>query len=88
MSVWKITKIYELHYEGIAKNIIGTANGREYGNAVYWVNEMNIVEGDRGYGLAFKDWMLSMRDGVVMNRSNLKKIGITVADVTISMQKQ
>jgi len=54
---------------------------------VYWVNEMNIVAGDRGYGLDFKDWMWSMRDGVVMNRSYLKKIGITVAEVAIFMQK-
>lgn len=29
-----------------------------------------------------------MRDGVVMNRSYLKKFGITVAEVTIFMQKQ
>lgn len=86
--IWKITKIDDLHYEGTANDIIGTASGRAYGNAVNWSYEMDIVVGDSSYRLAFEDWMWAMRDGVVMNRSYLKKFGITVAEVTIFMQKQ
>jgi hypothetical protein len=86
--VWKITKIDDLHYEGTANDIIGTASGRAFGNAVFWSYEMDIVVDDSSYRLAFEDWMWAMRDDVVMNRSYLKKFGITVAEVTIFMQKQ
>jgi len=44
---------------------------------------------DKSYRLKFDDWMWAMDDGnVVINRSYLKKFGITVAEITIFMQKQ
>ena len=86
--IWNITIIDDLHYEGTANDIIGTGTGRAYGNAVYWSYEMDIVVDGSSYRLAFEDWMWAMRDGAVMNRSYLKKFGITVAEVTIFMQKQ
>lgn len=86
--VWEITKIDENNYEGKAGDIIGAATGKSYGNAVYWTYEMDIPVDGTSYRLKFDDWIWAMRDGVIVNRSYLKKFGITFAEITIFMQKQ
>jgi hypothetical protein len=44
--------------------------------------------GDATYCITFDDWMWQMNDGVLINRSYLKKFGITVAELSLFMQKQ
>ena len=85
---WTIYKKQDGYYEGQADDIIGTATGQEKGSAVRWGYTMEVPVGDTTYRLAFDDWMWLMNDGVVMNRSYLKKFGIPVAQLTIFMQKQ
>jgi hypothetical protein len=38
--------------------------------------------------MTFDDWMWFMNDGVIMNRSYMKKLGVTVAEITIYMKKE
>ena len=86
--VWTITKNGDGTYEGKASDIIDTASGETKGNAVRWAYEMNVpVKGDT-YRIKFDDWMWLMNDGVMINRSYLKKFGFTVAELTLFMQKQ
>ncbi|PZP53289.1 MAG: DUF3833 domain-containing protein, partial [Micavibrio aeruginosavorus] len=37
--------------------------------------------------LSFDDWMYLMTDNLVINRSTMKKFGINVGEITISIQK-
>ena len=85
---WHISKIDDLTYKGTAGDIIGHARGESFGNAIYWTYEMEVPVGDRSYRLRFDDWMWAMDGDVIINRSYLKKFGITVAELTIFMQKQ
>ncbi|NDA64501.1 MAG: DUF3833 family protein, partial [Chitinophagia bacterium] len=86
--VWTITKMPDGTYQGKAADIIDKASGETKGNAVRWAYEMNVpVKGDV-YRIKFDDWMWLMNDGVVINRSYLKKFGFTVAELTLFMQKQ
>lgn len=84
---WEITKLDDLTYEGKAGDILGTAKGATFGNAINWVYEMDVPVDDTTYRLKFDDWMWAMNDGVVINRSYMKKFGITVAELTVFMQK-
>jgi len=86
--VWTITKHPDATYTGKAGDIIGTAMGATKGSAVRWTYEMNVPVGGESYRLTFDDWMWQMHDGVVINRSYLKKFGFTVAELTLVMQKQ
>jgi hypothetical protein len=86
--IWKIKRINDTNYEGTAGDIIGKATGEISGNAVNWAYEMDVPVGDSSYRLKFDDWMWQMNDGVLINRSYLKKFGITVAELTLFMQKQ
>lgn len=85
---WEITKLDNNRYEGKAGDIIGIAQGHFHGNAMNWSYEMDVPVDDTHYRLKFDDWMWAMNDGVVINRSYLKKFGITVAELTVFMQKQ
>ena len=49
---------------------------------------MNLPVGDKTYKITFDDWMFQMNDGVLINRSYLKKFGFTVGELTLFMQKQ
>ncbi len=86
--VWTITKKSDTLYEGKAGDIIGKAEGKSYGNAAQWSYTMDVPVDGSTYRLKFDDWMWLMNDGVLMNRSYMKKFGITVAEITIFMQKQ
>ena len=85
---WTIKKIAENRYEGSAGDIIGTATGETAGNAMRWAYDMDLEVGDKTYRITFDDWMFLMNDGVLINRSYLKKFGLTVGELTLFMQKQ
>lgn len=85
---WSIKKLDDKRYEGTAGDIIGKATGGVSGNAVQWAYTMDVPVDDTTYRLKFDDWMWQMNDGVLINRSYMKKFGITVAELTLFMQKQ
>lgn len=85
---WKITKTADDKYIGTAGDIIGEAKGTQKGSAVNWHYVMELPVDGTTYKIKFDDWMWLMNDGVLINRSYLKKFGITVAELTIFMQKQ
>ena len=86
--IWKIKKVADRQYEGRADDIIGAAEGKVEGNAMRWAYQLDLDVGDNTYRITFDDWMFLMNDGVLINRSYLKKFGITVAELTLFMQKQ
>jgi hypothetical protein len=86
--VWTIKKLDDGSYEGTASDIIDKAIGKSQGSAVNWSYVMDVPVDDTTYRLRFDDWMWVMNDGVLINRSYLKKFGITVSELTIFMQKQ
>ena len=86
--IWTIKRIAENQYEGSAGDILDKANGTVNGSAMRWAYQMDLNVGDNTYRITFDDWMFLMNDGVLINRSYLKKFGITVAELTLFMQKQ
>ena len=88
VRIWKIKKLPNGTYEGTASDIIDQANGELEGSAVRWNYVMDLPVGDTTYKIRFDDWMWLMNDDVLINRSYLKKFGVTVSELTIFMQKQ
>jgi hypothetical protein len=85
--VWTITKNADGNYTGKADDIIGDASGFSNGSALQWNYKMDITVDGRTYRINFDDWMWQMNDGVLINRSYLKKYGFTVAELTLFMKK-
>ncbi len=86
--IWTINKLADGSYEGTASDILDKATGNVSGNAARWNYVMDLPVDDTTYRITFDDWMWQMNDGVLINRSYLKKFGITVSELTIFMQKQ
>ena len=86
--VWQVTKLSDTRYQAQAGDILGTAEGQTYGNAMRWRYAMDVPVDSTRHRLQFNDWMWAMQNGVVINRSYMKKWGITVAELTAFMQKQ
>ena len=86
--VWTIKKLANGSFEGTASDIIGKADGKTSGSAVQWFYVMDLPVGDTTYHIKFDDRMWVMNDGVLINRSYLKKFGIKVAELTIFMKKK
>ncbi len=86
--IWTIKKIADQQYEGTAGDIIDKADGNIEGNAMRWAYRMDLDVGEKTYRITFDDWMFLMNDGVLINRSYLKKFGIRMAELTLFMQKQ
>lgn len=84
---WTITKLADGNYTGKASDIIDEAKGASEGTALYWNYSMDILVGEKTYRIHFDDWMWQMNDGVLINRSYLKKFGFTVAELTLFMKK-
>jgi hypothetical protein len=85
--IWTIKKLADGSYEGTAGDILDKATGNASGSAVRWHYVMDLPVDDTTYRLTFDDWMWVMNDGVLINRSYLKKFGITVSELTIFMKK-
>jgi hypothetical protein len=85
---WKIKKLEDGNYIGTAGDILGEAKGHQSGNAMNWSYSMDLEVSGGTYRIKFDDWMWQMNDGVVLNRSYLKKFGITVAELTLFMKKE
>ena len=86
--VWKIKKLSDGSYQGNAPDMVGTAIGNNNGCAINWNYVLDVPVKGKIYRLAFNDWNWAMNDGVLINRSYMKKFGITVAELTVFMQKQ
>ena len=86
--VWTLTKNEDGTYKGRAGDIAGDATGISHGNAFNFVYEMDLDVSGSIYRVNFDDWFWAFDENTMMNRSYIKKFGITFAEVTIFMQKQ
>ena len=85
--VWTIKKIDEHRYEGSADDVIGTATGESYGNALNWRYDMDLKVGESTLRVHFNDWMFLQSSGVLVNRARVSKFGIAIGEVTLFFQK-
>ena len=84
---WSIVKNKDGTYLGSAHDIIGNATGESSGSAMNWKYSMDIIVDNSTYKVRFDDWTWQMNDGIIINRSYIKKFGITVAELTLFMKK-
>lgn len=87
---WELQRLDNGKWRGGANDIASTATGAEFGNAFNWTYEMDLPRqgSNKTVRVVFDDWLWAMDDNTAVNRSYIKKFGITFAEVTIFMQKQ
>ena len=81
--IWRIRRIDEHRYEGRADDVVGTATGLAYGNALNWTYTLRLPYRGNEINVKFDDWMFLQTDGVLVNRAQVSKFGFKVGEVTL-----
>jgi len=86
--IWTIGREPDGPYRGSATDIPGPAQGRAYGNAFYWTYGIDLPWRGTTVSVTFDDWIWAFDARRIVNRSYITKFGVTVAEVTIFMEKR
>ncbi len=84
---WRIARTGNGAYSGTADDIVGSARGEAAGHTMHWTYDLDLVVDGSTWRVAFDDWMWQLDDGTLMNRSAIRKFGLTVGEVTLFMQR-
>ena len=84
---WVIIKTEDGSYEGKSEDTLGVARGIQVGNTVRMVYDTTITIGETNIKVSFDDRFVKADNKVVINRAEILKWGIKIADVTIFFSK-
>lgn len=88
--IWTIKFTDEHNFTAKAADVIGIATGSQYGNATQMNYVLDLVvdkEKNTKYKVTLDDWMYLINDEILVNKSKIKKFGITFSKLTIFFQK-
>ncbi len=85
--VWHFTKVDSHTYTGTAGDVAGEARGEAYGNALRWRYVLELDVDGKTWHIAFDDWMYLLDKRTMINRSEMKKFGLRVGEVTLFFMK-
>jgi hypothetical protein len=86
---WTITFTDDTNFTATAHDVEGIAIGSQAGNAANMAYVLNAVRGngDR-ITLTMDDWLFLVDDKTLINRTKMKKFGVTVGELMIAFKKQ
>ena len=85
--IWRLTKQADGSWKGTAGDVIGEATGEVVGNTLHWNYLLELPVEDKTYKVNFDDWMYLVDKDVMLNRSVMKKFGVELGSVTLSMHR-
>ncbi|MGR3762164.1 DUF3833 domain-containing protein [Roseobacteraceae bacterium NS-SX3] len=83
---WFLTMGEGGEFTATADDIIGEARGRQEGAAVRLSYRIRLPETAGGHVLDVTDWMYLMENGTILNRSEMRKFGIKVAELIATIR--
>ena len=87
IRIWELQIADDGSVTGGAADVIGEAIGGSKGTAFNWQYTLRVPIDNTEYDLFVDDWMYMMDNNRVMNRSYMKKFGVTVAEISIFFDK-
>lgn len=86
---WKIKFNDEKNFTASAGDVVGIATGKQIGNAMQmnYVLDLKLDNG-KNYHVKLDDWMYLIDENTLVNKSTIKKFGITFGKLTIFFKKQ
>jgi len=86
--VWTITRTSDGRYRGTAADVVGEAQGEVSGNALHWTYVLALEVDGRTWHLDVDDWMYLHDDGVMLNKSVMRKFGVRVGEVILAFRRR
>lgn len=86
---WHIAFTDDHHFTATAADVVGTAQGSQYGNSVNMRYTLNATRpGGERILLSMDDWMYLLDDKTLINRTTMRKYGIKVGELVISFERK
>ena len=85
--VWRFSKIASQRYVGTAADVTGQAEGEVAGFALRWRYTLQVEVDGKTWDVHFDDWMYLLDDRTMINRSEMRKFGFRVGEVTLFFRK-
>ncbi len=89
--IWRIQFSDDVNFTATADDVIGKAKGSQYGNAMQmkYILDLEVDKKKKTkYKVTLDDWMYLLDKNILVNKSTIKKFGITFGKLTIFFQKQ
>jgi hypothetical protein len=83
---WTLALGNDGHIDALAPDVVGTGQGQVAGPAVHLRYRIRLDAQAGGHVLDVTDWMYLMDNGTIMNRSQFRKFGVTVAELVATMR--
>jgi hypothetical protein len=86
--LWRVRKLAGDRYTGRADDVVGEATGQASGNTLRWNYTLSLPVDGRVWEVQMDDWMILMEGGVLLNRTEMRKFGITLGQVMLSFRRR
>jgi len=84
---WTVVPRDRHHLTGTAADVVGTAEGTGYGNALHWRYHLLVDVDGSQWKIHFDDWMFLQSDNLLINTLQMSKFGFDVGRITIVFSK-
>lgn len=84
---WYLTARNDGSFEARAPDVVGTGRGRVEGSAVRLLYDIKLADSAGGHVLSATDWMYLLDNGSIVNRSQMRKFGIKVAELVATIRR-
>ena len=79
---WRMRRLGAGKFEATANDMVGTARGEARGRVFHWTWTLATRPGESWRNVEFEQWMYFMDGGAMVNRTIVRKLGLTLAEVT------
>jgi hypothetical protein len=86
--LWHLTMVDDTSFTATADDIIGVAKGTVSGATIRMDYTIVLPEESGGHSLNVTDWLYLTESGVILNRSEMRKFGLKVAELVATMRPQ
>lgn len=83
--IWRLTRQADGSWRGTAGDVVGEATGDVIGNTLHWQYVLDLPVGEKTYKVNLDDWMYLIDKDVILNRSVMKKFGVELGSITLSL---
>ncbi|MGX9350177.1 DUF3833 domain-containing protein [Shimia sp. W99] len=83
---WQLVLGENGRFTATADDVIGTAEGIVSGASVRMTYRIRLTEEAGGHVLSVTDWLYLTENGTIINRSQMRKFGIKVAELVATMR--
>jgi hypothetical protein len=85
---WKVHYDDNEHFTATAHDVVGTAKGVQKGNAANMSYTLRVPVDGKEYDIRMDDWLYLVDGKRLINRTDMRKFGVSVGTLSIAFEKK